>query len=104
MFVECPHCSQMIEIIELNCRIFRCGIFKSNYKQIDPHLSKSDCMRLVADNCIFGCGKPFRILDTKSNQQAINQQAINQPSINQPAINNPVDLSNNPVAVKCDYI
>jgi len=71
-------------------------------------------MRLVADNCIFGCGKPFRILDTKSNQQAINQQAINQqainqqainqPAINQQAINNPVDLSNNPVAVKCDYI
>lgn len=59
--IECPHCSQMIEIIELNCRIFRCGIYKSNFTQIPQHLSKSECIRLFSQNLIFGCGKPFQI-------------------------------------------
>lgn len=78
MFVECPHCSQMIEIIELNCRIFRCGILKSDYKQINPHLSKLECERLFAEKLIFGCGKPFRILESEPNQEL--------------------------TAIKCDYI
>lgn len=69
MFTECPHCSQMIEVIELNCRIFRCGILKSDYNQIGPHLSKLECDHLAANNLIFGCGKPFRILDTIQNDK-----------------------------------
>lgn len=71
MFTECPHCGQMIEIIELNCRIFRCGILKADYTQIGPHLSKLECDRLAAENLIFGCGKPFRILDAQSNEPVI---------------------------------
>ena len=117
MFVNCPHCNQMIEIIQLNCRIFRCGVFKVNFTQIDPHLSKSECMRLLQNNLIFGCGKPFRILEHEQNQvinqqginqQGINQQGINQQVINQQVINQQVDLSNNTapnlIAVVCDYI
>ena len=107
MFVNCPHCNQMIEIIQLNCRIFRCGVFKVNFTQIDPHLSKSECMRLLQNNLIFGCGKPFRILEHEQNQ-VINQQVINQQGINQQGINQQVDLSNNTapnlIAVVCDYI
>ena len=37
MLVCCPHCDTTIEIIELNCRIFRCGVLKSTGQQIDPH-------------------------------------------------------------------
>jgi hypothetical protein len=62
MFVVCPHCNQSIEIIALNCRIFRCGIYKSNYKQLDPHLSKVECIRVFNENLIYGCGKPFMVI------------------------------------------
>jgi hypothetical protein len=64
--VTCPHCGQMIEIVEENCKIFRCGIYKSNYKQIDPHAPKIICDNLVRDNLIFGCGKPFMLVDKKA--------------------------------------
>ena len=62
--IECPHteCKQAIEIIELNCKIFRCGIFKHNFKQIDPHSPKDVCDKLVATGAIYGCGKPFQIV------------------------------------------
>jgi len=61
LFVSCPHCNTTIEIIELNCRIFRCGILKSTGQQIDPHLSKEHCDRLVERDEIYGCGKPFKV-------------------------------------------
>ena len=61
IIVECPHCKQSIEILAINCRIFRCGIYKANYKQIDPHLPKAECDRVFAEGLIFGCGKPFII-------------------------------------------
>ena len=58
---KCPHCNQEFEIVELNCRIFRCGILKQTYEQINPHLQKEICDMLVEKNLIFGCGKPFYI-------------------------------------------
>ncbi len=61
ILVTCPHCNQLIEILALNCKIFRCGVKKNNYEQIPPHLPKIDCDRLVEHSEIFGCGKPFRI-------------------------------------------
>ena len=61
--VTCPHCVQSIEVLEVNCRIFRCGILKSNYTQINPHLSKVECDKLVNDDLIFGCGKPFELIN-----------------------------------------
>ena len=66
LLVECPHCSVCIEIEQLNCKIFRCGILKENGNQIDPHLPKSDCDALVQKNLIFGCGKPFRVVQDAS--------------------------------------
>lgn len=59
--VQCPHCEQPCEIIELNCRIFRCGMYKHNYEQIPPHSSKEVCDELKKRDVIFGCGKPFLI-------------------------------------------
>ncbi len=66
--IECPNpeCKQAIEIIELNCKIFRCGIFKHTYKQINPHSPKDICDELVETGAIYGCGKPFQIVQNIS--------------------------------------
>ena len=60
-FIKCPHCNIYIEVLELNCKIFRCGILKNTLKQIDPHLSKIECEKLVNNDEIYGCGKPFKV-------------------------------------------
>ena len=62
--LTCPHCDQPIEILknQLNCRIFRCGILKSSYKQIGPHTKKVECDRLKEQDLIFGCSKPFKFI------------------------------------------
>ena len=64
LFFECPHCSKEILVFlkDLNCRIFRCGIYKDNYKQIDPHLSFENCQKLINENKAYGCVKPFEII------------------------------------------
>ena len=59
--VSCPHCMEYIEILELNCKIFRHGVFKNNGKQINPHASLNECMLLIKKELIYGCGKPFQI-------------------------------------------
>ena len=32
--VTCPHCQQFIEVLELNCKIFRHGIYKKNFTAV----------------------------------------------------------------------
>jgi hypothetical protein len=59
--VVCPHCDAIVEILELNCKIFRHGIYKNNNQQINPHASKEECDSLVVNDLIYGCGKPFRV-------------------------------------------
>ena len=63
MIVRCPNCKRYIEIIQLNCTIMRCGIFKDNYSQLPPHSTKEECDLAVKDGLIFGCGSPFEIID-----------------------------------------
>ena len=63
IIVICPHCNIPILIEQLNCRIFRHGMLKSNNTQINPHASKKDCDDYVNNNLIYGCGKPFRIIE-----------------------------------------
>ena len=60
--ISCPHCCQDIEILEINCRIFRCGVYKENHQQIGQHLPKEICDKLVIDDKIYGCGKPFILI------------------------------------------
>ena len=77
ILVNCPHCEQMIEIVELNCRIFRCGIKKINGEQINPHLSKDECDKLVEENQLFGCGKPFLIeIETNDTNEPVYKASI----------------------------
>jgi hypothetical protein len=41
--ITCPHCSDYIIITEINCDIFRHGVFINTGKQIDPHANKKIC-------------------------------------------------------------
>jgi hypothetical protein len=63
LVIKCPHCNDSIIIEELNCKIFRHGIFKDNHNQINPHATKVECDNYVLNDLIYGCGKPFRIID-----------------------------------------
>lgn len=59
--IECPHCGGMLLIraSDINCTIFRHGVWKHTNEPIGPHTSKDECDRLVAENLIRGCGRPF---------------------------------------------
>jgi hypothetical protein len=59
--MNCPHCGISIEIEQVNCAIFRCGIIKSTGEQIPPHLPEKECISLVP--YIWGCSKPFKLVD-----------------------------------------
>lgn len=69
IYIECPHCNDMVLIMEneINCAIFRHGVLKSNNQQIPPHSPKDECDRLSQDNLIWGCGKPFRLINIDNN-------------------------------------
>jgi hypothetical protein len=60
--LQCPHCNEYILIEKLNCGIFRHGILKSNNSQINPHATKEECEYYINNNLIYGCGKPFKII------------------------------------------
>jgi hypothetical protein len=64
IIINCPHCNESILVYlnELNCHIFRHGIYKQNLTQINPHLDKKTCDNLYENNLIYGCGKPFKII------------------------------------------
>jgi len=62
LIIECPHCKECVVIEKLNCHIFRHGVLKETGKQMDPHAPKNICDELVANNQIFGCGKPFKVV------------------------------------------
>ena len=61
-FIKCPHCEGTVQISknEINCKIFRHGVYKKNNKQINPHLPRKECEQLIKNDEIHGCGKPFR--------------------------------------------
>jgi len=77
-FIKCPHCQGDIIVskTEINCGIFRHGIYKNNYQPIDPHLPKNECDRLVSNDLIYGCGKPFKILVTQKCNERSEQLEI----------------------------
>ncbi len=63
MLIICPNCFEYVEILELNCQIFRHAIYINTLIQIDPHLNKIECDKLFNENKIYGCGKPFQIIN-----------------------------------------
>jgi hypothetical protein len=71
MIVICPHCQIPVEILEINCAIFRHAIYKDTFKQIDPHLSKERCNYLINNKLVYGCGKPFKLIKENETFKAI---------------------------------
>lgn len=63
LLVKCPHCGEPVIIQQINCGIFRHGVYKKTGKQINPHLEKAKCDSLIKKGYIYGCGKPFRIMN-----------------------------------------
>jgi hypothetical protein len=63
IILNCPHCNIPVLIEQLNCKIFRHGILKSNNIQINPHANKEECDYYINNDLIYGCGKPFRIIE-----------------------------------------
>lgn len=62
IILPCPNCSLLVYIQDINCAIFRHGIYKTNGEQIDPHLCKEKCDELSKRDQIWGCGKPFKLI------------------------------------------
>jgi len=62
-FFQCPHedCKLMIEVAkgDINCKIFRHGVFKDTMKFINPHSPQNKCQEYKEKDLIYGCGKPF---------------------------------------------
>lgn len=71
LYIYCPHCKSLIEILEINCSIFRHGIFKNNYIQINPHSSQELCQYYIDNDLIYGCGKPFKLVLNNDKYDAI---------------------------------
>ena len=72
---ECPTCGGMIEVAEneVNCRIFRHGVLKSNMQQINPHSREAECKHYVANELIYGCGYPFQLTPLPNGQWTVNK-------------------------------
>lgn len=66
--VKCPHCGEFIIIEQINCAIFRHGVLKNSFEQMNPHLPKTLCDDLKQKDLIYGCGKPFKIILTNDNK------------------------------------
>lgn len=63
MFViKCPHCYGERFIEQLNCGIFRDGVFKQSLEPIPPHSTREECEKLLRDNVVIGCTRPFQII------------------------------------------
>ncbi len=63
LLFDCPSCGLLTQVLEtdLACCIFRHGILKDTFDQMNPHASVDECNSLV-ERGIYGCGKPFRIV------------------------------------------
>lgn len=61
IYVECPNCGDMVEIVQINCGIFRHAVLKKNNQQINPHTPKHICDQLHKNGLVYGCAKPFRL-------------------------------------------
>lgn len=59
--VFCPHpdCGGGLIISSKECGIIIHAQNKETKQQIDPHASKAECEKLIQEEKIFGCGKPF---------------------------------------------
>ena len=71
LLLNCPHCNILVEIVEKNCCVFRCGINKINYQQINPHSPKEICDNLKKYDLIWGCGFPFQLITENNSYKLV---------------------------------
>ena len=69
--IKCPHCKKYIFIEKINCAIFRHAVYKSNNEQVNPHLNKIECQKLIENNLVYGCCLPFKIIEENNKFIAI---------------------------------
>jgi hypothetical protein len=65
MFTHCPRCFCALELVEINCAVFRCGIFKKTFEHIPPHATKGDIMEWLSKDMIYGCGAPLQLVNER---------------------------------------
>jgi hypothetical protein len=60
----CPHCNEtfIVSKKDINCAIFRHAVYRHNMMPINPHEKKEICESLLEQGKIYGCAKPFKIL------------------------------------------
>lgn len=65
----CPQCRSLACIYQkdINCGIFRHACYKDSQNPVDPHMKKEDLDKLIKEDKIYGCGKPFeaKLVDGK---------------------------------------
>lgn len=66
-YFECPHCRMVCQVprSEIRCTIFRHANFKKDMSFVPPHAPKKECDRWIAEDLVYGCGKPFKFTGTK---------------------------------------
>lgn len=71
--VNCPHCNNIIIIYknEINCNVFRHGVVKTTMKQMEPHSPKDVCDSMAQKGEIYGCGKPFTLINNNNDYKAV---------------------------------
>jgi hypothetical protein len=64
IILTCPHCYSTVVVLEneINCKIFRHAVFKNTYKQTNPHESKTNLDTWMNEGKLFGCAKPFQMI------------------------------------------
>jgi len=70
IIIICPHCEMniLIKENEINCAVFRHGVYKKDFAQMNPHEKKEECDRLLQEDLIHGCGKPFKLIKDKDEE------------------------------------
>ena len=59
--ITCPHCGGGVFVEQINCGIFRHASLKANLSQVNHHMGKEELDKLIEDDIIWGCGKPFKV-------------------------------------------
>lgn len=60
VLVTCPHCNHQVEIVSVNCNVFRHALYKDG-SPFNPHASKEVCENAVLNGLVHGCAKPFTL-------------------------------------------
>jgi hypothetical protein len=63
--LKCPHCNEyfVVNTNQINCAIFRHAVYRNNMQPINPHENKENCEMLINNGVVYGCAKPFRIIN-----------------------------------------